>query len=90
LCDSKSLQRDRSELRPGADLLENGYVDSAEVVEVVGFLQAEYGVEIPDSDLMSDDIATVDGLARLVSRLFEGANVAGGERKVPRRGTSRG
>jgi acyl carrier protein len=61
------------------DLLEGGYVDSIGVVEVVSFLQAEYGIEIPDSDLMSDDFATVDGLTRITTRLVEGAEAAGGE-----------
>jgi acyl carrier protein len=32
-----------------ADLFENGYVDSVGVVELLGFLQEEFRVEVPDS-----------------------------------------
>ena len=48
------------------DLLEGGYVDSIGVAEVLEFLHTEFEVEIPDSDLMSDDFATIDGMARAV------------------------
>jgi acyl carrier protein len=51
-----------------ADLFEGGYVDSVGVVELLEFLSTEFGVEIPDDDLLTDEFASVGGIARIVSR----------------------
>jgi acyl carrier protein len=57
---------------PGFDrevnLFEHGYVDSVGVVELLGFLQEEFDVEVPDDDLLADDFTTVAGIARIVLR----------------------
>jgi acyl carrier protein len=52
-----------------SDLFEGGYVDSVGFAELLGFLEEEFGVEIPDDLLVSDEFATIDGIARAVSRL---------------------
>jgi acyl carrier protein len=51
-----------------ADLFENGYVDSVGVVELLGFLQEEFGVEVPDDDILTDDFSNIAGIARIVIR----------------------
>lgn len=51
-----------------ADLFENGYVDSVGVVELLGFLQEEFGVEVPDDDILTDDFSNITGIARIVIR----------------------
>lgn len=51
------------------DLYESGYVDSIGVVELLAFIDEEFGVEIPDELLLSKDFTTVDGIARIVNRL---------------------
>jgi acyl carrier protein len=50
------------------DLYEGGYIDSVGVVELLEFLSNEFGVEIPDDDLLSDEFASIGGIARIVSR----------------------
>jgi acyl carrier protein len=50
------------------DLFEGGYVDSVGLAELLEFIQDEFGVEIPDEDLLSDDFATIEGMALIVSR----------------------
>jgi acyl carrier protein len=50
-----------------ADLFEEGYVDSMGVVELLEFLREEFGVEIPDNDLLSDDFSSISGIARIVA-----------------------
>ncbi len=50
------------------DLFEGGYVDSMGIVELLEFLRAQFDVEIPDGDLLSDDFSSVAGIARIVSR----------------------
>jgi acyl carrier protein len=50
------------------DLFERGYVDSVGFVELLEFLSQEFGVEIPDEDLLDDDFSNITGIARIVSR----------------------
>jgi acyl carrier protein len=69
---------------PGFDrevnLFEHGYVDSVGAVELLGFLQEEFNVEVPDDDLLADDFSTVSGIARIVLRnsrlLSESSDIA--------------
>lgn len=52
------------------DLYESGYVDSVGIVELLAFIGEEFGVEIPESELLLDDFTTVDGIARIVCQLL--------------------
>ena len=50
-------------------LFDAGYVDSIGVNEVLVFLETEFGVRIPDEDLLDDRFQTIDGMADAVARL---------------------
>jgi acyl carrier protein len=52
------------------DLFESGYVDSVGVVELLAFVGDEFGVEIPENLLLSEDFTNVDGIARIVYGLM--------------------
>jgi acyl carrier protein len=51
------------------DLFELGYVDSVGFAELLAFIAEEFGVEVPEADLLSEDFLSIDGMARIVSRL---------------------
>jgi acyl carrier protein len=51
------------------DLYENGFVDSVGVVELLAFIDEEFGVEIPEKLLLSKDFSNIDGIAGIVDRL---------------------
>lgn len=51
------------------DLFEAGYVDSVGVIETLAFVTGEFGVEIPDEVLLSDEFACIDGMARVIAGL---------------------
>ena len=51
------------------DLFELGYVDSVGFAELLAFFAEEFGVDVPEDDLMSEDFMNIDGMARIVSRL---------------------
>jgi acyl carrier protein len=51
------------------DLFELGYVDSVGFAELLAFFAEELGVDVPEDDLMSEDFMSIDGMARIVSRL---------------------
>jgi acyl carrier protein len=49
-----------------ADLYESGYVDSVGVAELLEFLREEFGLEVPESDLLGDDFSTIEGITGIV------------------------
>ena len=51
------------------DIYAGGYVDSVGMVELLGFIEDEFGLDIPDDDLVSDEFSTIDGIARTIERL---------------------
>ncbi len=51
------------------DLYDRGYIDSVGFVELLAFLGKEFGVEVPEEDLLSDEFLTIDGIALIVARL---------------------
>lgn len=58
------------------DLFDNGYVDSVGLAELLGFVEDEFGVEIPDEILVADEFATIDGMSQAVCRLAESRAIA--------------
>lgn len=51
------------------NLWEEGYVDSIGVVELIGYLEATFDVDLPDEALFDPDFTSVNGIARIVSAL---------------------
>jgi acyl carrier protein len=51
------------------DLFEGGYVDSVGVAELLEYVTQEFGVDIPESDLFSDEFSSIDGISSIVARL---------------------
>jgi acyl carrier protein len=52
------------------DLFELGYVDSVGFAELLAFFTEEFGVDVPEDDLLSEEFMNIDGMARIVSRLI--------------------
>lgn len=48
-------------------LLDSGVVDSLGVLDIVGFLDAEFGMEIDDSDLSPENFASIASIAQFVA-----------------------
>jgi acyl carrier protein len=59
-----------------APLFELGYVDSVGVTELLAFLSEEFGVEVSNDELLSEDFQTLDGIAGIVDRCRAGAQPA--------------
>ena len=47
-------------------LIENGVIDSLGLLEIVQFIEREFGVEVADEDLVIGNFGTLDTIARLV------------------------
>ena len=51
------------------NLWEEGYVDSPGVLEVLGYLESRWRVQIPKEALFRPEFTCVDGIARVVAAL---------------------
>jgi acyl carrier protein len=53
---------------PGsASLIEAGIIDSTGVLELVGFLEEAYGVQIADSELVPENLDSIDNILRFMA-----------------------
>lgn len=57
---------DGGELSTSSNLFAAGVIDSFGVVGIVTFLESELGVSFTDEELLSPDLASVEGMARMV------------------------
>lgn len=54
------------QLTPDYPLLENGVIDSLGLMQIVQLLEDEFSVEIPDSELVPENFATLSAIDKLV------------------------
>ncbi len=57
---------DGGELSTSSNLFAAGVIDSFGVVGIVTFLESEFGVTYSDEELLSPDLSSVEGMARMV------------------------
>ncbi len=62
---------DDEEFGREVDLWEEGYVDSAGVVEVVSHLEERWGVKIPEEALFDPRFTRIRGMAEVVATLTD-------------------
>jgi acyl carrier protein len=55
-------------LADDASLLEQGIVDSTGVLEVVSFLEAEFGIAVADEELLPENLDTIGRISAFVAR----------------------
>jgi acyl carrier protein len=60
---------DESELANDASLLERGVIDSTGVLEIILFLEGEFGIEVKASEMLPENFDSVNNMVRFVSRL---------------------
>jgi len=51
------------------DLFDAGYVDSVGLAELLEFIRAEFGVEVPEDDLLSEEFCAINGIAKIIDSL---------------------
>ncbi len=49
-------------------LMDRGIVDSTGVLEVIGHLEQQYGIQVLDEELVPENLDTVANMARFVAR----------------------
>jgi len=55
-------------LKDNTSLIDEGIIDSTGVLEVIGFLEETFDIMIEDSELLPENLDSVDGIARYVTR----------------------
>ena len=59
---------DLAQLGLDDSLLGRGIVDSTGMLEVITFLESEYGISIDDAEMTPDNLETIDRIANFVSK----------------------
>ncbi|MEO7068145.1 MAG: acyl carrier protein [Rhodanobacter sp.] len=59
---------DDAELPNDASLLERGVIDSTGVLEIVLFLEGEFGIAIKASEMLPENFDSVNNMVRFVER----------------------
>lgn len=65
------------------NLFDAGFIDSYGFVQLVAFIEEIFSITIEEEDLASDDIASLDGLVRLIDRLTSASRL-GAEKPLKR------
>jgi acyl carrier protein len=53
-------------------LLERGVLDSVGILQLVSYIESEFGVEIEDQELVADNFGTLAAIIRLIESKREG------------------
>lgn len=59
---------DTASLSDDASLLENGIVDSTGVLEIISFLEREFGVEVADNEIVPANLDSIGKLTSFVAK----------------------
>ena len=61
------LAGDTAALGPDGSLLEAGVIDSTGVLELIGFLESRFDLEIPDADLVPENFDSIGAITSYVA-----------------------
>lgn len=59
---------DPSALSDAASLLDQGIIDSTGVLEIIGFLEDTFRITVEDSEMIPDNLDSIDRISAFVSR----------------------
>ena len=59
------------EIPADADLVDQGYIDSMGLLDLIGFMESEYRVKLDNSDLRGDTLDTLEHCALLIRAKLE-------------------
>ncbi len=65
------VREDDSLFSRDVNMWENGYVDSAGVIEMIAFLEETFDITLPEEALFDPDFTNIRGISRIVSREME-------------------
>jgi len=69
LVDDVFYDKDLKDLGPEDSLVERGLLDSMSILKTVTFCEEQFGITIPDEDVLPDHFESVRTIAALVERV---------------------
>jgi len=66
------FQKDESVLKMDDSLLEKRVIDSAGMLELVSFLEKQYGIAIGRTDIVPENFETIESISKLVDARSQG------------------
>ena len=65
----KELLRGRkSEVRPEDDLLSAGIIDSLGILQLVAFVEEQFGIKVPDEDVVFENFHSISALTEYLKK----------------------
>ncbi len=64
----EKITLDGEKIARDEDLLASDILDSMAIVELVSFLEARFGIQVSDDDLMPENFQTIDEIVAFVER----------------------
>ena len=64
--DNFMYREDRAELGDAESLLDAGLIDSTGILELVAFIETEFSIQMADTDIVPDNLDSVETIARYV------------------------
>ena len=63
---------DRERFEPALSFLETGVIDSTGMLELVGFLESRYKIQIKDDEFVPEHLDSLDNIERFLRRKLDG------------------
>lgn len=57
---------ERFTLTDGTSLIEVGIVDSTGVLEVIGFIETEFGLQVQDDEVVPENLDSIERISRFI------------------------
>lgn len=65
---------DESMLRNDESFLDKGIIDSTGILEVISFLEEQFGIKVEDSEMMPENLDSVNNIVAFVNAKQHGAH----------------
>jgi acyl carrier protein len=78
LTENFPLSGDASELEREESLIGAGVIDSTGVLEVIGFVEETYGIQIADEEVLPENLDSIAAIGRFVAGKLGAADAATG------------
>jgi acyl carrier protein len=76
LAENFPLGEDPGKLDADASLLEAGIIDSTGVLELVGFVEENFGIRVEDEELLPENLDSIQNIVSFVERKRSAASAA--------------
>jgi acyl carrier protein len=67
IIDSFMFGRDNGAIRSDTSFIEQGVVDSTGVLELISFIEKQYGIAVLDEEMVPENLDCIDNLVRFIS-----------------------